>query len=164
MFARSRGIKTLFFRILGSLIMIYSYLAAFSWIFSRDPITIILIYVFMLMVVFIFGIGITSIYPDILLDHDGIQYRACYGFVHDVIKWEEVGGIVSVGKEKKQWAVLINRKNFRVYWPGKLFFNMIFAVKYGLVQPIILISNELENFETVVEKIKEKALNNVIYL
>jgi hypothetical protein len=162
MFSRNKGIKTFITRFLGFIIMAFSIAVIISWVFSRESIMNILIRVVMFVLVFIFGIGIFSIYPDILLDKVGIQYRACNGFVDGVVKWEEVGGIVAVGKKKNQWAVLINRKKFRIYWPGNLYFNMLYAMNYRFVQPIILISNELERYSEVVQKIQEKSLDNSI--
>jgi len=156
MYARNKGIKTFMPKFIGYLIIVYFCGVIVSWVFSGDAIRDILIMLAGSVAIMIFSVGLIAIYPDILLDEVGIRYRACFGIVHGVIEWDEVGGVLVMGRKKNRWIIPINSKKFQIYPFGKLWFNMLYGMANHCFQPVLLISDELENYGEIVGKIKER--------
>ena len=94
------------------------------------------------------GSFFVAAFPDIRLTEKGIEYRS-YKFIRSFVSWREIDRIVNLRGGYK--AIVIKRKGIALI--NGLYSNQIYGDIVKIKRPIILISPNLENLESVLSSI-----------
>lgn len=168
--ARQKGLLPILTKLLGTLSLAFYFFGVAAAIYAmmiepaiwheENVAQIVVTLILALLIPAPFGFPgpiLVSMYPDIRLTPQGIQYRYLRLF-GGTIHWEEVDNLTKTRRFARYDALIIDRPGFNLFTTKGLWLNTYHGLIFGIfIEPVLLLSDGLENRQHILREIRSRS-------